>query len=201
LFENDPVARAEWVLLANLEIGFHEQTRLQPEIAEALDAAMPDPTVFMHRMAEKVWAWPAWLIALFGWFLRLGGRGRWLDQSLPGLYDALRRRIRLFLTRRLMSLEFPGERLALGDDLRGVFPPHLRRLQNEALLDLLSRIDASPDSLRDTGTGDWAHLPDRLHFIADLFRCYHENPALFERPFSPEQVAAFKAGELPAGKL
>jgi hypothetical protein len=37
-FEVDPVTRAQLVFLANLEIGFHEQTRLQPEISEALDA-------------------------------------------------------------------------------------------------------------------------------------------------------------------
>jgi hypothetical protein len=38
-FERDPKRRAELALLANLEIGLHEQTRLQPEILEALDAA------------------------------------------------------------------------------------------------------------------------------------------------------------------
>ena len=37
--EPDPNRRAELVVLANLEIGLHEQTRLQPEIGEALDAA------------------------------------------------------------------------------------------------------------------------------------------------------------------
>jgi hypothetical protein len=37
--EDDPKQRAELALLANLEIGLHEQTRLQPEILEALDAA------------------------------------------------------------------------------------------------------------------------------------------------------------------
>src|SRR5262249_49784525 len=39
-FEADVKPRAELQLLANLEIGLHEQTRLQPEIAEALDAAL-----------------------------------------------------------------------------------------------------------------------------------------------------------------
>jgi hypothetical protein len=37
--EPDAKTRAELTLLANLEIGFHEQTRLQPEIRESLDAA------------------------------------------------------------------------------------------------------------------------------------------------------------------
>ena len=37
--ERDPKSRAELALCANLEIGLHEQTRLQPEIRTALDAA------------------------------------------------------------------------------------------------------------------------------------------------------------------
>jgi hypothetical protein len=49
-FEPDAKARAELLLLANIEIGFHEQTRLQPEIAEALDALVPDPGEFKRRL-------------------------------------------------------------------------------------------------------------------------------------------------------
>jgi hypothetical protein len=41
--EARPQRRAQLMLLANLEIGFHEQTRLQPEIERALNAApLPD---------------------------------------------------------------------------------------------------------------------------------------------------------------
>jgi hypothetical protein len=39
--ETRPARRAQLMLLANLEIGFHEQTRLQPEIQSAMEAA-PD---------------------------------------------------------------------------------------------------------------------------------------------------------------
>ncbi len=46
LFENDAKSQLELLLCANLEIGFHEQTRLQPEIAESLDAAFVDPQEF-----------------------------------------------------------------------------------------------------------------------------------------------------------
>jgi hypothetical protein len=37
--EPTPKARAELAVLANLEVGLHEQTRLQPEIRDALEAA------------------------------------------------------------------------------------------------------------------------------------------------------------------
>ena len=36
--EPDAGARAAWILLANLKIGLHEQTRLQPQIVAAVDA-------------------------------------------------------------------------------------------------------------------------------------------------------------------
>src|SRR5215218_5488600 len=45
-FESEAKTRAELLLLANIEIAFHEQTRLQPEIAEALDALLVEPTPF-----------------------------------------------------------------------------------------------------------------------------------------------------------
>ncbi|MBZ0303468.1 MAG: hypothetical protein K8J31_27255, partial [Anaerolineae bacterium] len=65
----------------------------------------------------------------------------------------------------------------------------------------LEKFDPTPDSTRDTGTIDWSNLPDRLHFILDLFRCYHEASNLFEPPFTTEQVTTLKAGRLPDGRL
>ena len=47
---NDP----ELIVLANLEIGLHEQERLQPEIREALDAA----TAPEQRLWKRIVGWP-----------------------------------------------------------------------------------------------------------------------------------------------
>jgi hypothetical protein len=66
---------------------------------------------------------------------------------------------------------------------------------------LLEQIDPTPDSTTDSGASDWANFPERLHFIADLFRCYQESPDVFEPPFTAEQVAALKAGRMPEGAL
>ena len=52
--ERDPKARAELAVLANLEIGFHEQTRLQPEIREALDAAYATQEDLGRRALEAL---------------------------------------------------------------------------------------------------------------------------------------------------
>jgi hypothetical protein len=65
----------------------------------------------------------------------------------------------------------------------------------------VEQIDPTPDSTRDSGASDWANFPERLHFIADLFRCYQESPDVFEPPFTAEQVAVLKAGRMPEGAL
>jgi hypothetical protein len=52
--ERDPKRRAELALLANLEIGLHEQTRLQPEILEALDAASTTQQDLGRRALEAL---------------------------------------------------------------------------------------------------------------------------------------------------
>ena len=47
-------SRAQLVLLANLEVGFHEQIRLQPEITEALDAGVVDPRDVRDRVVQAL---------------------------------------------------------------------------------------------------------------------------------------------------
>ena len=61
--EPDPKARAELAVLANLEIGFHEQTRLQPEIREALDAASATKEDLGRRALEALFPSAAPLVA------------------------------------------------------------------------------------------------------------------------------------------
>ncbi len=92
-------------------------------------------------------------------------------------------------------------RLRLGDDLSAEFPPALRQIANPDLMALLAQIDPTPNSTRDSGAIDWADLPDRIHFIADMFRCFADTADLFEPPFTLEQVVQLKAGHLPAGQL
>jgi len=48
---------------------------------------------------------------------------------------------------------------------------------------------------------DWCDLAQRMHYIVHLFRAYAEDSTLFSRPFTPGQVAAFRAGLVPGGAL
>jgi hypothetical protein len=199
LFEQDPKTRAELLLLANIEVGYHEQTRLQPEITEALDAPAPDAGAFKRLLAAAIFRQGNWL-ALAAWlWARVVRRPTPLDAAAERIAAELQHQARLITTEYLMTIELPGgQRLRLGDDLAAEYPTGLQHLTNAELLALLARIDPTPDSTRGTGTADWADLPQRLHFILDMFRCYAEAQDLFKPPFTSEELAALKAGHWPA---
>src|SRR6185312_14599454 len=146
-FEDDPAARAQLVLLANLEIGFHEQTRLQPEIAAALNAAVVDPRDVRDRVIEALFPDAKWLVRLRLLVARLLGRRSLLDVAIDALVVEEQRLVRHILTRHLMSLELGAAvRLQLGEDLGVGFPPSLREIVLPELRDLLNRIDPTRDS-------------------------------------------------------
>lgn len=201
-FEPDPKTRAELLLLANIEIGFHEQTRLQPEIAAALDAAVLDRTDFQRRLIKALFPNRGWFARIRLFFLRLLDRSSPFDRALDALLAEARRRARLLITAYMMTLGLPhGVILRLGEDLPVGFPASLQQLSLADLCAMLEQVDPTPDSPRDSGAVDWALLPDRLHFIIDMFRCYHEQADLFDPPFTPEQVRMLKAERMPEGRL
>jgi len=78
------------LLLANLEIGLHEQTRLQPEIREALDApyktALPiiGPQRYASKLARELITANLMVLTLPGRVLALGAN---LADPLPGATD------------------------------------------------------------------------------------------------------------------
>lgn len=202
LFEGEAKTRAELILLANLEIGFHEQTRLQPEIAEALETALAGPGRITRDLLSHLFHLNGWPIYAPLLVMRLVNRPTPLDLAINQLITVARDQVRRLLTQHLMELGFPhGIRLRLGDDLRAGFPAALRHIADADLQSLLAQVDPTPDSLRETGAVDWASLPERLHFIADLFRCFALTPGLLEPPFTPEQTAEIKAGRRPVGPL
>jgi hypothetical protein len=200
LQSEDSAARAQLLLLANLEIGFHEQNRLQPEIMEAMNSPIMDPRVLRRRLLEELFPTPesGWRT----WLAGLGERAQPVLEARDRLADEARRIGRLAITEHLMTLDMPdGRTLRLGRDLDASFPEMLRRVQLPELAALLARVDPTPDSAAETGAADWSVLPDRMHFIADLFRAYHLSSALFDEPFTAEQIAQIKAGRRPNGRL
>jgi hypothetical protein len=170
-------ARSELVLMGNLWIGLHEQTRLQPEIEGAVDGSFWDFVEVKERVLSRVAP-----------HLHLAGQAgkAAIRRRLEPVVDAILREaqtiVREIITSRLMVIELPGEIIRLGDDLSGGYPPDLRTLENPDLIDALARVDPTPDSTRGSGARNWADFNERMHFIAELFRSRQASDRLFVQP-------------------
>jgi hypothetical protein len=195
--ESTPASRAEALYLANLEIGWHEQTRLQPEILEALDAPMIELRQLGLRIIEALIPggrrWPAVartpLALLFG------------VAAWP-LARAARALVRDVITSTLMTLRLPGDRVAwLGHNLDLPVAATLSGPAGEELLAVLQRFGCDQPCPRDCGAADWTGLDARLHYIAHLFRALHDDTSLLDAPFTNAQLDALSAGRLPDGTL
>ncbi|ACU38778.1 hypothetical protein [Actinosynnema mirum] len=198
----DPKARAESLLLANVEVGLHEQTRLQPEITAALDAPSGGAAELERRLLEALLPGNRLVRLLRVALAALLGRRGPLRAATARLADAARAATRRVVTAQLMHMALPdGTALSLGEDLRGGFPAELAHPADPELLALLRVVDPTEDSLVGTGARDWADLADRMHCIADLFRCQAQRSDLLSPPFTDAQVAAAQSGVLPDGRL
>lgn len=195
---SDGKDRASWLLLGNLLIGLHEQTRLQPEIQAALDASLDARAV--HAQLLAVVFSGSWLRARAE-IAHVAGRPLPADVAIDALVAAVQRRIRVVLTEMLMTLRLPGATLHLGRDVAGTFPPELREISLPQLQSLLATVDLTPNATVGSGATDWANLPERMHFITDMFRCWHARAELFSAPYSPSQIAAMHDGRRPEGDL
>ena len=201
LRETEPKAKAEWMLLGNLCIGIHEQAGLQPDIVEALNAPVPDPSELKERLLDALARRAGPLARMRLEAARRLGRTTPLAQAAGELAEALRQNVRRVITDELITLELPGGKVRAGVDVCGAFPSNLRTIENADLRELLLQIDPTSDSPRHSAVQDWADLDERMHFIADLFRARQEDVSLFEPAYSLEQVEAIKAGRIPSGPL
>jgi hypothetical protein len=194
--ERDPKARMELAVLANLAIGFHEQTRLQQQIREALDAAYATKEDLGRRAFEAVFPsgvrlWPV---------VRRPAEAV-VGAVAAGTQRAAGRLAREVITEALMVLSLPGRVLALSRHLDDGYPEALREPANAELIELLARFEPVPPALDHCGARDWSDLDQRMHYLLHLFRAFHLREELFRPPFTPEQVASFHRGIVPDGEL
>jgi hypothetical protein len=192
----DGKQKSELMLLANIAAGYHEQTRLQPEIAEALNASIGGATDLKHNLLNRLVPLSPLPAAL------LTRHTRRLDAVFVKFTAEVNRLIRQVITEHLMTLHLSSTKvLRLGQDLSGGFPQSLVQIQNPRLGVLLAEVDLTPESLNATAAKDWANFKERMHFIADFFRVYQERQYLFEAPFTIPQVELLKTGRQPTGQL
>ena len=195
-FESDGNVRAGLILLANLKIGLHEQTRLQPQIAAAVDA----PIVTVADLGARVL------------HILLPGSRRWPRAvhdpaaSVVGWVAARIRRDAVAVTREvvteaMMVLALPNGVLSLGRTIDAPIPAAFNQPAPQALAEFVKAHDPCVPGTSDCGARDWCDLRQRMHYILHLFRAYAGEPSLFSHPFAPEQVARFRAGVVPEGDL
>jgi hypothetical protein len=182
--------RAQLMLLANLEIGFHEQTRLQPEIQRAMETAPDTADDLKIRILRLFGA---------GWLARV------LLRAVMPVAQAYRRFAR-DITRRIVSetlmvLRMPDGALSLGVHLDAPSPAIFQSLDEPELMALVKSVERAGGACSDCGANDWAALPQRMHYIFHLFRAFHEKQVLFDAPFTTKQVEELRAGRLPSGQL
>lgn len=199
LASSDPGVRAQLQYYGNLLVGLHEQTRLQPEIRQALNAAFDADDVrrrIVARIVPGFWRPVRYRIA--AWF----GRRPPLDDLIDRVLAVVQRELRELITANAMMLELPtGITLRLGRDVPDAPGASLLRVTDQRLGVLLARLDPAPDTPVGSGARDWSELSARLHLIAELFRSRHEWEPLFEAPYSDAQVESLRADRLPAPPL
>ncbi len=186
-FETDNKKKAELILMANLLIGFHEQSRLQPVIEKAI--AVPFDVFTEGLIAENE--------------KKVATMRQKLTQRTVGFS---RQMVLRTVTRMWMSYSLPTRELKLGKDLvapTGMvnFPPELLTIQNPRCQELVLKFDSGLDTLSGSAAANWGNLMDRMNFLVDFFRSYQCYKPLFSKPFLDNQIPAIEAGQFPGGPL
>ena len=191
----DPTEKAAWILLANLKIGLHEQTRLQPQIAAAVDAPLVTAADLgarvLHEIAPGSRDWP-----------------KMIQGPLAVLAGLVAKRVkrdavnvtRDIVTESMMVLTLPTRVLSLGRNL-DVPVPQVFATAHPFLSDFVQEYDSCPPGGVACGAQDWVDLHQRMHYITHLFRAFADDGSLFSAPFKAEQVASFRSGTVPTGTL
>ena len=194
--ERDPKVCAGLAVLANLEIGLHEQTRLQPEIREALDAAYATHEDLKRRALDALF--PS---AERWWPIVRRPAAAAVGMFATGVQRAASSLAREVITDSFMVLSLPGRVLALGTHLDDAYPEALLDPVDAELRELLARFEPEPPERDDCGARDWSDLHQRMHYIVHLFCAFHLREELSRPPFTPDQVASFGRGVVPDGEL
>lgn len=201
IYESDLTRKQQILFLSNALVGLHEQTRLQPEITEALNVVI-DPKELQSEILSELGGLGPLLTKLKLIVRRLLDGPTLLDRAFERLTQRAQRIARAVITEHLLTIGLAdGTLLRLSRDLTVSFPASLQSITHAEAVELLRKIDPTPDSTKEAGSADWGDLSDRMHFIVDFFRCYHEDATLFNSPFTAAQLEALKANRLPEGRL
>lgn len=175
----DPRKRAQLIFYANLLVGFHEQTRLQPEIREALDVARNDLESLRPLLLQTLL--PGWWQRARHVLARMLGRKMPMDILIDRLLEEVCSEVREITTSQLMTLQLPLGIIRLGRDLPATYPATLSEITEPELAAMIQRI-ADGYAKRRAHERDWSDFDYRMHFIGEMFRCYQERTELLQAP-------------------
>lgn len=184
-FEKDPNKKSERILLGNLLVGLHEQTRLQPVIENALAVPFDTFTKGFVRDGKPESFWQI------------------LSNNALG-YS--RKTVLRTVTRMVMTYALPTRDLRIGKDLvppTGMvnYPRELYTIESKRLLEILATFDVSKNTLSGSGADNWGNLNDRMNFLSDFFRSYQHYDQLLQAPFTEAQITDIELGKYPTGEL
>ncbi len=195
-FTADPAARAQLEYLANVQVGFHEQIRLQPQIESGMTEPVIDEATWGLKLLASLFPgsvnWWGWIRHGFAGVLRV---------TLRPVRKRMIALIREVVTQHMMTLSIAGRLLSVCDPVPLPPSPLLKTLSNPELVELLTTVPPSVGGMGDVGASDWSSLGQRMRYIAYLFRAWHQRPEVFEAPFQTAQVVAISEGVVPDGDL
>jgi hypothetical protein len=186
-FETDPSLKAQLVLLANAQVGKHEQMRLQGCLEDFLGGAL-EQRIVQH--AQQQCCGIATLEIAVTPIARAAGK--FAKEEWTKL-----------LTDLALHLNLPGnETLHLRSDVppplgKPLYPPDLQELSNPAALAILEEFGADTPTAIGTGATDWSNLVQRMHYILVLFRSRQLESILLSEAFSSAQQSDLAAGRMP----
>ncbi len=196
MFTEDGKEKAELILMASNQVGYHEQTRLQDAVVNSLNAPIADFIIrtaqrraheYTHRRLHR----PIDLL---------------IYQVVQPLCAWLQREWSSVATRWLMRIDLPEMSLSLAEDLphrceHYMFPKELLEIEHPELEAMLATLDYTPNTTEGSAAKNWGDLGDRMNFVVDFFRTRQQDQRLFWQPFADEQVEVIRAGGLPDGDL
>jgi hypothetical protein len=196
MYEPARTKRAQLMFLANALVGYHEQIRLQQPIVGSLNAPLVD--VFLDNAKALVRGKLPSLVH--------GPLDAIVDKVLRPVGERVEDEWHRVSTRWLMKLTLPRVELALGQDVPWVtpeemFPSDLKEATHPPLVDILAKLDRTPNTVNGSAAGDWGTLGDRMNYVVDFFRSRQQDSSLYEQPFTDAQVATILEGKMPDGRL
>ncbi len=175
-FEEDRDAKAEKIFLGNCLLALHEQTRVQPDIDEALEA--PLRLVVGDEWSRWIFSRP--MLRHMPLRARLG---RVIDGLERAFLRTIAHALRQGTTRLMMRLRLPSGDLWLGKpigrEIAVALAPELVTLE---LPEVRSFVEPHGRG-RPRGATDWASLPERMRYIVGLFRAVQRDRSLYLPPF------------------